>query len=98
MVAVRRWTGVETEALRHAMRLSIRVFAARLGVNDRTVIKWKARGSSLTLRPATQQILDCALGMVDEEVRGRFGRMCDRGVTGERRTTRTVVTRPRLSV
>jgi hypothetical protein len=72
MAAVRCWTGVETEALRQAMRLSIRVFAARLGVNDRTVIKWKARGSSLTLRPATQQILDCALGLVDEEVRGRF--------------------------
>ncbi len=43
------------------MRLSIRAFAAHLGVEARTVNKWEARGSSITLLPDNQALLDTAL-------------------------------------
>jgi transcriptional regulator with XRE-family HTH domain len=39
---VTTWTGVESRALREALRLSVREFAARLGVSDRMVSKWGA--------------------------------------------------------
>ena len=61
MTTVPRWTGAETKALRQAMRLSIRAFAAHLGVDARTVNKWEARGSTITLRPDTQALMDTAL-------------------------------------
>lgn len=43
MVMVRRWTGRESRALRHAMRLSVRDFAAKLGAGARSVTKWEAQ-------------------------------------------------------
>lgn len=61
MVTVQCWTGAETKALRPAMRLSVRAFAAHLGVDARSVNKWEARGSSITLRPDTQSLMDTAL-------------------------------------
>lgn len=72
MTTVQSWTGVETKALRRAMRLSVRAFAAYLGVEARTVNRWEARGSDITLRPDTQAMLDSALRLIDEEVRARF--------------------------
>jgi hypothetical protein len=36
-VVVRQWTGHEAAALRRALRLSVRAFAQRLGISDRTV-------------------------------------------------------------
>jgi transcriptional regulator with XRE-family HTH domain len=73
MTLVRRWSGVEARALRQAMRLSVREFAEYIGVDRRTVNKWEARGSSITLLPDTQGLLDSALRLADEEVRARFG-------------------------
>ncbi len=72
MVTVARWTGAETKALRQAMRLSIRAFAAHLGVDARTVNKWEARGNTITLLPDTQALLDTALSRAPEEVKTRF--------------------------
>jgi len=39
MTTVDRWTGREAKLLREALRLSIRDFAARLGIGVRTVNK-----------------------------------------------------------
>jgi transcriptional regulator with XRE-family HTH domain len=72
MATVQRWTGVETKALRQAMRLSIRAFAAHLGIDARTVNKWEARHATITLRPHTQELMDTALQRAPEEVKIRF--------------------------
>ncbi|MGH3838642.1 MAG: helix-turn-helix domain-containing protein [Pseudonocardiaceae bacterium] len=72
MATVQCWTGAETKALRQAMRLSIRAFAAHLGVDARTVNKWEARGATITLLPDTQALMDTALSRVPEEVKTRF--------------------------
>ncbi len=72
MVSVQCWTGAETKALRQAMRLSIRAFAGYLGIDARTVNKWEARHTTITLRPHTQALMDTALARASEEVRTRF--------------------------
>jgi transcriptional regulator with XRE-family HTH domain len=72
MATVQRWTGAETKALRQAMRLSIRAFAAHLGVDARTVNKWEARGTTITLLPDTQAVLDTALNRAPDDVKTRF--------------------------
>ncbi|MGH3868682.1 MAG: hypothetical protein ACRDQ4_21695 [Pseudonocardiaceae bacterium] len=72
MVTVERWTGAETKALRQAMRLSIRAFAAHLGVDARTVNKWEARGATITLLPDTQALMDTALSRAPDDVKTRF--------------------------
>src|SRR5262245_12341421 len=72
MATVQHWTGAEATILRQAMRLSVRAFAARLGVDARTVNKWEARGRDITPLPDTQSILDTALSQADEEAQARF--------------------------
>ncbi|MGH3977342.1 MAG: helix-turn-helix domain-containing protein, partial [Pseudonocardiaceae bacterium] len=72
MVTVQCWTGAETKALRQAMRLSVRAFAAYLGIDARTVNKWEARHTTITLRPHTQALMDTALVRAPEEVKTRF--------------------------
>ena len=72
MTTVQQWTGRETRALRQAMRLSVRDFAAYLGMSERNVSKWEALGPSVVPRPDTQQILDTAFARLDEEARARF--------------------------
>ena len=72
MITVQCWTGAETKALRQAMRLSIRAFAAYLGIDARTVNKWEARHTTITLRPHTQELLDTALQQAPEDVQTRF--------------------------
>ena len=75
MATVQRWTGAETKALRQAMRLSIRVFAEYLGVDARTVNKWEARGSTITLLLNTQALLDTALSRASDDVKTRFNQI-----------------------
>lgn len=41
---VRQWSGREARALRDAKRMSIREFAAHLGVHERLISKWEAGG------------------------------------------------------
>ncbi|MGH3802181.1 MAG: helix-turn-helix domain-containing protein [Pseudonocardiaceae bacterium] len=69
MATVACWTGAETKALRQAMRLSIRDFAAHLGVGARTVNKWEARGATITLLPETQALMDTALDRAPDDVK-----------------------------
>jgi len=71
-VQVARWTGRETTALRHAMRLSIRAFAQLIGVSDRTVSVWERRGRSIRPRPFMQGVLDTALQRSDHATQARF--------------------------
>lgn len=73
VATVQRWTGAETKALRLAMRETSRGFAEHLGVEPRTVAKWEQRGTTITLRPDSQGLLDTALRRASEEVRERFG-------------------------
>ena len=72
MTTVYRWTGREAKLLREALRLSIRDFAARLGVGVRTVNKWEARQADITPLPYVQQVLDTALERASDEVKARF--------------------------
>lgn len=70
-----QWTGHTARLLRTvAMRLSVRDFAARLGVPSRTVSKWESAGESRTPRGHMQSILDTALTQADDEARVRFER------------------------
>ena len=77
MATVECWTGAQTKALRQAMRLSIRAFAAHLGVDARTVDKWEARGATITLLPDNQALMDTALSRAPEDVKTRFTQTLD---------------------
>ena len=69
---VQRWTGRESRALRHALRMSVRVFAAHLGVTDRAVSKWEAGNGDRVPGPDSQAILDTVFEQADENARARF--------------------------
>ncbi|MFE9328124.1 orotidine 5'-phosphate decarboxylase / HUMPS family protein [Nocardia sp. NPDC052278] len=69
---VARWTGREARALREAKRMSVREFAAHLGVNDAAVSNWERRGADARLRYETQQILDMDLTQSGPDVGDRF--------------------------
>lgn len=72
MVTVRRWTGREAGLLRQALRMSVRVYAAHLGVGIRTVSKWEKFGAATCPWPDTQAILDAALALADTTAQARF--------------------------
>ncbi|MEU9738478.1 DUF5919 domain-containing protein [Micromonospora chersina] len=72
MTTVHRWTGLETRALRQALRMSIRDFSAHLGVAERTVSKWEAGQEAVCPRPEMQAALDTALSKAGEDVHDRF--------------------------
>ncbi|WP_423463362.1 NB-ARC domain-containing protein [Promicromonospora sp. MS192] len=69
---IQRWTGRESRALRHALRLSVRTFAQHLGVSDRAVSKWEADDGARAPGPESQAILDTAYERADAGVRERF--------------------------
>ena len=72
MTTVDRWTGREAKLLRKALRLSVRDFAARLGIGVRTVNKWEARQADITPLPHMQEVLDTALARASDEAKARF--------------------------
>ncbi|MGH3943048.1 MAG: hypothetical protein ACRDTG_31380 [Pseudonocardiaceae bacterium] len=72
MTVVGRWTGREAKLLRVALRLSIRDFAAQLGVAARTVNTWEERLADITPLPHMQEVLDTALSRASDEVKARF--------------------------
>ena len=72
VTTIRKWTGREASALREAERLSLREFAGRLGVSERVVSKWEARGADIVPRPLSQGILDTRLANTSDDVRARF--------------------------
>ncbi|MEU8180251.1 SUMF1/EgtB/PvdO family nonheme iron enzyme [Micromonospora sp. NPDC049047] len=71
-MAVGKWSGRETRALREAKRMSLREFAAYLGVSDRTISKWEAGADRIRPRPDSQAILDTVLEQASNDVRARF--------------------------
>ncbi|WP_245721503.1 helix-turn-helix domain-containing protein [Nocardia crassostreae] len=76
-VVVRQWSGKEARALRDAKRMSIREFAAHLGVHERLVSKWEAGGVRVHPRPVNQAALDTSLARSDDVVRARFAALID---------------------
>ncbi|MDQ1250747.1 MAG: Helix-turn-helix protein [Actinomycetota bacterium] len=72
MGPVGRWTGSEANLLRSAMRLSLRSFAAHLGVSFGTVTLWNRRGATIEPTPELQAVLDTALAQAPPEARQRF--------------------------
>ncbi|WP_411134721.1 helix-turn-helix domain-containing protein [Streptomyces sp. C10] len=66
---VARWTGREINALREALRKTVRGFATAIGVSDRMVSKWEKGGENITPRPGN----DDGRGG-DRTGRGRAGR------------------------
>jgi hypothetical protein len=72
MAPVQKWSGRETRALREALRMSVRAFAAFLGVGERTVTKWEAGAGDRVPRPEMQAALDTALQGASHETRARF--------------------------
>jgi transcriptional regulator with XRE-family HTH domain len=69
------WTGREIRCLRQAMRLSVRDFAATLGVTERMVSKWEAAGVGITPRPAKQEMFDKLFANLDTGALNRFGHL-----------------------
>ncbi|MDA8369059.1 MAG: SUMF1/EgtB/PvdO family nonheme iron enzyme [Nocardiopsaceae bacterium] len=67
-----RWSGWEVRALREAKRMSLRAFAAHLGVSDRMISKWEAGGETIHPRPVNQAALDTSLAQSDPDVQARF--------------------------
>ncbi|MGH3870339.1 MAG: helix-turn-helix domain-containing protein [Pseudonocardiaceae bacterium] len=86
MTTVDRWTGREAKLLRVALRLSVRDFAAHLGVGVRTVNKWEARQADITPLPYMQEVLDTALARVSDEVKARFAAATRADVSGHETT------------
>ncbi len=72
VITVVRWTGREARALRQARRMSVRAFAAHLGVAVASVANWEQRGTAIRLRHDTQEILDRDLLSASDDVRTRF--------------------------
>ena len=77
MTTVQRWSGLEVRALRDAMRMSLREFAAHLGVSERMVSKWEAGGEKIEPRPVNQAALDTCLTRTDPDTRARFAHLTD---------------------
>ncbi|MEV6770606.1 XRE family transcriptional regulator [Nocardia sp. NPDC051030] len=57
--------------------MSIREFAAHLGVHERLVSKWEAGGDRVHPRPVNQAALDTSLARSDDVVRARFAALID---------------------
>lgn len=72
MVTVQRWSGREARLLRDALRMSLRDFAAYLGVSDRTVSNWEGGGAGYLPRAESQAVLDTALGHASDDAKARF--------------------------
>ncbi|MFF0876464.1 hypothetical protein [Micromonospora aurantiaca (nom. illeg.)] len=72
MATVTTWTGREANALRHALRMSVTMFAEHLGAARRTVAKWSSQGDKVLPRTDMQAALDTVLARATPEVRERF--------------------------
>jgi transcriptional regulator with XRE-family HTH domain len=70
-----RWTGREARLLRLAAQLSVRAFAAKVGVSDRMVSKWEAGGAGLVPRPVNQRHLQVMFDRLDAGSRSLYGRL-----------------------
>jgi formylglycine-generating enzyme required for sulfatase activity len=94
VATVQRWSGREARALREAERLSLRAFAAALGVNDAAVSNWERRGDKARLRYETQQLLDIRLAQADTDTQARFKLLLAETAYGPAGETPTVRSAP----
>lgn len=60
--------------------MSLREFAAHLGVSDRMVSKWEAKGEAIHPRPVNQAALDTSLATSTADERARFEVFLDSAV------------------
>ncbi|GGU99362.1 helix-turn-helix domain-containing protein [Kitasatospora aureofaciens] len=67
-----RWTGQKARLLQETLGLSIREFARKLGVDPRTVTKWRKHGESLTCNDEMQEVLSRTLDLASDEQRETF--------------------------
>lgn len=72
IATVQLWSGREVRALREAKRMSIRAFAAHLGISERMVSKWEKGGENIHPRPVNQHALDSSLAASSADVQARF--------------------------
>lgn len=75
MATVHQWTGVEVRALRDAKRMSLKDFAAHLGVSERMISKWEAGRENIRPRPVNQAALDTCLALSDTDTQARFSHL-----------------------
>lgn len=68
------WNGALIREFRHALRMPIRAFAARVGVTERAVSIWEAAGAAIEPRPSTQRALDTLLCQAPDDAVARFAR------------------------
>lgn len=71
-VIVQHWTVTEIRALRLARRMSVREFAAHLGVSARVVSRWENTAAPSKPRPMNQAALDTLLAQADQHARQRL--------------------------
>jgi formylglycine-generating enzyme required for sulfatase activity len=91
-MGVVRWTGRETKALRLAHRMTVRGFAARIGVSDRMVSKREKRGLGIIPRQGTQAALDTLLSVAGTEIQERFATLItEQAASGEDPRTETLL-------
>lgn len=74
MITVDKWTGREVRALREARRMTLVQFAELIGVTERMVCSWEARGVTINPRAANQEALDKVLAAAPLDVHERFSR------------------------
>ena len=85
VTTIQKWTGREARALREALRMSIRDFAARLGVSDRAVSKWEAGGAAMIPRTDSQAMLDTTLETASPDEHARFELFITAGAAADTR-------------
>lgn len=66
------WTGEKAKLLQEALDLSVRKFAGHLGVDPRTVVKWRKNGEGLTCNSEMQEVLGRTLDLASEAQRAAF--------------------------
>jgi transcriptional regulator with XRE-family HTH domain len=76
-LAVGRWTGRETRALREALRMNVSTFAEHLGVRPSTVSGWERQHTPTPPSLPTQAGLDEILKHADPDARTRFALLLD---------------------
>jgi DNA-binding transcriptional regulator YiaG len=76
-LAVGRWTGRETRALREALRMTANTFAGHLGVRPSTVYGWERQHQPTPPSLPVQARLDEILKKADPDARTRFTLLLD---------------------
>ncbi|MGH3320976.1 MAG: helix-turn-helix domain-containing protein [Streptosporangiaceae bacterium] len=87
---VARWSGREAKALREAKRMSLRDYAAHLGVSEVALSNLENKGERARLRYETQQLLDADLAQAGNDAQQRFALLLSSGGGDWARSTQHV--------